>query len=103
MGAGTAGLEAVQTQAEPTDTTIQLASTTDFETWGDKYFILNTTIANSEVIRNHGFVNDDELYIVDGLTNQQATSSVLYSIVAEKYFPLPDELSTARVIVVNDD
>ena len=46
---------------------------------------------------------NDTITIADDLTNTQETSAKVYDIVAEKYFPLPDDLSEAKVTFLNDD
>ena len=104
MGAGTASLEAIGTEADPTDQILLVGSTTDFETLGDRYVIHNTVdVEKSELVTNSGFVNDTSIAIVESLINTQQTSANLYNIVAEKYFPIPDEVSTVRVLFINDD
>lgn len=104
MGAGTASLEAVEVEAASGQRTIELASTTDFETLGDKYLVHNTVSEpNSEVVRNAGFDNDVDITVVSNLQNTQQVSANLYNIVNEKFFPLPEALSLVRVHILNDD
>lgn len=104
MGAGTAATVNVDVEEAAEAFEIHVDSTTDFETLGDRYLVHNTVaVANSELITNGGFTNDDVIALTHGLANTQETSANLYNIVAEKYFPLPDEVSMAQVLFLNDD
>ena len=105
LGAGTANAEVVGSEAASGQGTILVASTTEFETLGDRYLIHNTVSAgDSEIVRNAGFNNDVSITTWSNLVNtQQSASSVLYNIVAEKYFPIPNDVSYVRVMFLNDD
>ncbi len=104
MAAGTAVLEALDAIAAADQEVIELASTTGFETIGDKYFLHDTVdIEKSEIVRNLTFINDDKISIVGDLEFTHQTSAKLCSIVDSKMFPIPNEIEAVRVLIINDD
>lgn len=104
MAAGTANTTNIDVEAAATDTVVPVDLTANFETTGDKFLIHNTVaVAASETCRIVTFASNDTITILDGLKNIQQTSANLYDIVAEKYFPIPDEYDTIRVVALNDD
>lgn len=105
--AGTADKVNVDVESAAGATQLKVDSTggaSEFETLGDRYFVLNNTIANSEIVKNNGFANDDYITCLDGLTNTQQTSADVFNIV-DQIGPItyPPQFRRARVIVRNDD
>ncbi len=104
MAAGTASTIDVDVEAAAGATVLPISATANFDTAGDKFFCRNSVLlANSEVVRNSGTAVNVSISLADALQNIQQTSADLFDIVAEKYFPLPNAVSKARVTYVNDD
>lgn len=67
------------TATEPVgETTLAVASTTGFAA-EDELYIQNTTLANSEWAKCRTFVTNTNIQLVDGLTNEQTSSSVIWN------------------------
>lgn len=103
---GTANSEA--STANPltaASTTITCASTTGYTlptgTDNGLRFILDATIANSEIVFQNGLITNTNITIVDGTTTQHANTAVLYNIVAEYVVNIPDTANRVRVIYNN--
>ncbi len=103
MAAGTADTTTLDAEATSPTAVIPLAATGDFQTLGQKALIVNGTAADSEVVMVKSWSAGVSITAVDDLKNTQQNGLSIFSIVAEKFFPLPDGLSTARVLVINDD
>lgn len=91
---------------ESTGTQLKVASTgagDEFETKMDRYFVKNATIADSEVVRNNGFADDDYITLLDALTNTQQTDADVFNIVDSWLCRVAQEFRRARVITLNDD
>ena len=96
----------VDVDVESTGTQLKVASTgagDEFETKMDRYFVKNATIANSEVVRNNGFANDDYITLLDSLSNTQQTDSDVFNIVDSWLCRVAQEFRRARVLIWNDD
>ncbi len=103
MGAGTALSEAVSIEATTGQPTIAVASTTGFVV-GSKALVHNGVAdVDSEIILIDVVNVNTSLVALNNLKNTQQTSAILYNLVAEKYFPIPDEISNVRVWFLNDD
>lgn len=103
---GTAVQVNVDVECAATVTELKVDSTggsSEFETKMDRYFVKNNTIANSEIVRNNGFADNDYITILDGLTNTQETSADVFNIVESWLCRVPQEFRRARVIIWNDD
>jgi len=101
--AETAATSAVDAESAAAAKTVYLTSTTGLETLGDRYLIKDATPANSELVRNDGFANDDYITVVDNLTNTHADTADIYTTVEEFQVHIPPEYRRARVITVNND
>lgn len=95
----------VESAAEATQLKVDsTGGSSEFETKMDRYFVHNTVaVGNSEIVRNNGFADNDYITLLDGLKNTQETSANVYNLVDEFTVELPAALSTARVLVWNDD
>jgi len=96
----------VDVECAATATQLKVASTgggDEFETKMDRYFVKNNTIANSEIVRNNGFANDDYITLLRGLTNTQETTADVFNIVYSWLCRVPQEFRRAQVIIWNDD
>lgn len=106
MGAGTANTANVAVEAASAQADLIVDDASNFITPGQKFLVHNTAsdIASETVrILSVAINGNDTITLINNLQNTQQTSANVYDIVAEKLFPLPDELSTARVILINDD
>ncbi len=104
MGIGTAVTLTLDAEAASGQRVVPMTSpTTNFETVGMRIFIHDGTLANSEVAKISSWVEDVSLTVLDNLANTHANAVPIFSLVDEKFFPLPDSVSTARVLFLNDD
>lgn len=102
LGAGTADADDLDGSVSEAGGTIVLTDATDFDARGEKIFIVDGTIANSEMVRGNGTAVET-ITLLDSLTNAHADASVVTTDPVEKYLALPDELRTFRVALINDD
>lgn len=102
--AGTANqgdCDAVSAASQPN---VYLTSTTNFETPGDVYFLCDeTTLADSCLVLNKDYVNDDYVISMDDLANAYDADDNLYDIVDQWQISLPDSVAAAKVIFYNTD
>jgi len=103
INAETAAVTTLDAEAAAAATTIPLTATTNFETKGDKFFIKNGTIANSEIVRNNGFSSGANIIILDGLTNTQQNGVSIFTSVEQFAFTLPSMYKRGRVLINNKD
>lgn len=103
INAETAKTTTLDAEAATTATVIPLTATGDFDTKGDKYFIKNGTIANSEIVRNNGVNAGVSITILDGLTNTQQNGVSIYNPVEPFAFVLPSAYRRCRVLINNLD
>ena len=101
MGAGTAGADDLDGDASATYASITL--TNGYPTVGDKWFIYDqVNISASEVATTTSNASTNWT-VLDGIFDGHLDETPIYDGVAEKQFPIPDEVSTVRVVFVNDD
>lgn len=103
INAETASTTTLDVEAAAAATTVPLTATANFTTKGDKYFIKNGTIANSEIVRNNGYADGVSITILDGLTNTQQNGVSIYTTVEQFAITLPDMYRRARVLINNKD
>ena len=103
INAETANTTTLDAEAAIAVTTIPLTATGDFDTKGEKFFIKNGTIANSEIVRNNGVNAGVSITILDGLTNTQQNGVSIYTSVEQFAFVLPSMYRRCRVLVNNLD
>lgn len=103
INAETASTTTLDVEAAAEATTVPLTATANFTVKGDRYFIKNGTIANSEIVRNNGYSDGVSITIIDGLTNTQQNGVSIYTSVEQFVFGLPEEFSRGRVLVNNKD
>ena len=101
--AETAATTTLDAEAAAAATTVPLTATTNFETKGDRYFIKNGTIANSEIVRNNGFDSGVSITILDGLTNTQQNGVSIYTTVQDWIVRIPADFRRFRVLINNAD
>ena len=83
---------------------IEVGSTTNFETPGDKYFLKDVgTLADSCIVWNKDFVNDDYVQALDDLVNAYDNADYLYDIVDQWNINLPASVQAANVVFFNQD
>ena len=102
MGAGTATVETFNDATVGASDTTFVTTGTSMSTQGEKWFISDGTVANSEMVRVRS-ISSNTVTVVDGLTNAHANSLSLTNGVDEKYFPIPADISSIRVLFNNDD
>jgi len=94
----------VECAAEATQLKVDsTGASSEFETKMDRYFVKNAAIANSEIVRNNGFADNDYITLLRGLTNTQETSADVFNIVESWLCRIPQEFRRAVVIIWNDD
>lgn len=103
INAETAATTTLDVEASATDTLIPLAATGNFDTKGDRFFIKNGTIANSEIVRNNGVNAGVSITILDGLTNTQQNGVSIYTSVEQFAMTISGTYRRCRVLVNNLD
>lgn len=103
INAETAATTTLDAEAAAAATVVPLTATANFTTKGDKYFIKNGTIGNSEIVRNNGVSAGVSITILDGLTNIQQNGLSIYTTVEQFAITLPDLFRRARVLINNKD
>ena len=107
MTAGTANSQALAAasgsgQGDPER--IEVALTTNFEATGDVYFLKDAgTLANSCLVTNAGYKNDDYMMSMDDLVNAYGTDDYLIDIVDQWSVALPPTTQSAKVLCYNND
>lgn len=103
INAETASTTTLDVEASAAATTVPLTATANFTTKGDRYFIKNGTIANSEIVRNNGYDDGVSITILDGLTNTQQNGVSIYTSVEQFAMVLPSVYRRCRVLINNGD
>ncbi len=94
----------IDVDAQSSSTTLPVSATANFETFNDKYFVKDgTDIADSEIVRNEGFDSNVSITTMENMTHTHENTSDVYTGVDEFTLVLPPGLSTARVLIWNDD
>ena len=101
--AETASTTTLDVEAAATATTVPLTATANFTTKGDRYFIKNGTIANSEIVRNNGYSDGVSITILSGLTNTQQNGVSIYTSAEQWIFAISPEYRRCRVLINNLD
>lgn len=97
-------LAAASGSGQPNEDRIEVASTTNFENPGDWYFLKDVgTLADSCVVCNYDYVNDDYVQVVDNLANAYDSSDYLYDIVDMWSVTIPPSANRFRVRAHNED
>jgi hypothetical protein len=94
----TADTEAMTATEPAAETVLACASTTGFVA-GDLLYIQNTTLANGEWARCQEIVANTSINLIDGLTNEQTNTSVIWNDADVIAVPMSFQ-SEARVRVV---
>lgn len=101
---GTANLGNCDAESAGAQANVYIASTTNFETPGDKYFMKDEgTLANSCIIVNKDYVNDDYIICIDNLVNTYDDADNTYDIVNQWNILLPEDTKVAKVLFYNKD
>lgn len=103
INAETASTTTLDAEAAASATTVPLTATANFTIKGDRYFIKNGTIADSEIVRNNGYSDGVSITIIDGLTNTQQNGLSIYTSVEQFVFGIPEEYRRGRVLINNKD
>ena len=103
IDAETASTTTLDAEAAAAATTVPLTATANFTTKGDRYFIKNGTIANSEIVRNNGYSDGVSITILDGLTNTQQNGVSIYTSVQDWIVRIPADFRRFRVLINNAD
>ena len=103
INAETASATTLDAEAAAGATTIPIAATAGFTVKGDKYFIKNGTIANSEIVRNNGYSDGVSITTLRGLTNTQQNGVSIHTSVEDFVFTIPSPFRRVVVLVNNKD
>lgn len=83
-------------------TTLAVASTTGYTTNGELRMIVDSTLANSEIVRQIAYTTDTSVTILDGTTNEHAQNTTMYSIaISEVIAHLSAAVRRVRVLIDN--
>lgn len=85
---------------------ITVASTTGYTTvladgGVQTIFLLDATVANSEILRVNNVITDSNIYSLDVVTRTHQNTAKLYSIAASHVIEIPFGIARARVIIDN--
>jgi len=98
---GTAASEAMGTEAAA-QTVLEVASTTGFEADEARWiFILDNTVADSEMIYQVSHVSNTSITCQDGITNAHTSADVLWNVAQTLTVTLPSTANRVRVIYDN--
>jgi len=102
---GTANAGDIDREAAAAQNEIGLASTTNFETGGDTYFVLDVgDITASCLVTNTGdYDNDDDIVVMDNLVNTYDDADYLYDIVDQWSIRIPEAFQIVKVLFTNTD
>ena len=103
IDAETASTTTLDAEAAAAATTVPLTATANFTTKGDRYFIKNGTIANSEIVRNNGYSDGVSITILKGLTNTQQNGVSIYTSVQDWIVRIPADFRRFQVLINNAD
>lgn len=100
---GTANEEAIDDNPLAAEaTTITISSTAGYTVNGEWRFIEDGTIANSEIVRQEDEVNNTSIDILDGVTNEHAQNTNMYSIaISEVIAYLTAAVRRVRLVIDN--
>lgn len=82
---------------------VELATTANYNTPGAAYFILDNTIANSEIVYNQDTVTDDYIEAMDDMSQVHDASDCIFNIVDHWDIQLPQGIQKAKVQFWNKD
>jgi len=86
----------------PGDGTVTLTDATGFDTVGQVWFIIDTTLADSEVVRTVSEAGE-VVTLAEGMKNAHADAEVTWSIVRQHTFSIPFAAAFVRVSYNNTD
>ena len=102
--AGTANVGDCDDTSASAQAVIPLASTTNFETAGDIYFLKDEgTLADSCLVQLQTFANDVSITVIDNLVNAYDASDNTYDIVDTWNIKLPSTIQSCKVLFYNTD
>lgn len=97
-------LAAASGQGEANPDRIEVAATSNFQTAGDKYFLMDAgTLGGSCIVVNKGYKTNDYIVSMDPLLNAYDTSDYIYNIVDQWNIRVPSTVKAAKVIFWNTD
>ena len=83
---------------------VYVTSTTNFENPGDVYFLMDVgTLADSCLVINKDFANDDYFTHIDNLVNTYDSSDFVYDIVNQWQVRIPVGYEEVKVVFYNTD
>ena len=98
---GTAATEALGTEAAA-QTVLEVSSTTGFEADETRWiFILDNTVADSEMVYQVSHATNTSITILDGLKNAHTSADALWNVAFNQPFRLPETAIRARIIYDN--
>lgn len=103
-GGGTAVKEDIVAQSASGQSHIEVADTTDWDTGlGERLFILDATLANSELVTIIGWIDIDYYLAADNLVNTHENTADLLDGVNEIPVAIPDGCRYCKVVFANSD
>jgi hypothetical protein len=89
---------------DSTETTLQLALTTTFETLGQVFFLKDATLANSEIVQTADFSAGIMIEATEPFVRDHANSTTyVYNNIKQWNVLIPKTVSLARVTIHNPD
>lgn len=95
----TAASEALSNIEAVGSTVLEVVSTVGFTTLGEKLFLKNGTLGNSEWARLKTYSSNVSITLFSGLTREQAAGTVVYTKAERWSCPLPIDIKRYRVIM----
>jgi hypothetical protein len=103
-GGGTAVKEDVAAQSASAQNRIEVADTTDWNTGlGERLFLLDATLLNSEIVQIFGWVDNDAYLCVDNLTITHENTADLLDGLVESPVSIPNGVRYVKVVFSNAD
>jgi hypothetical protein len=103
-GGGTAVLEAVAASSASAQNRVEVADTTDWDTGlGERLFLMDATLVDSEIIEILGWVDNDAFLCIDNLTNTHADTADILDGLNEHQVSIPNGFQYVKVVFHNAD
>lgn len=84
-------------------TVLEVTDISNFAELGQKWFIINSTVAESESVRTVVDNGSTQLTVADGLQFEQDASAILWNTVDEWVVTIFSSMPRARISILNED
>lgn len=103
-GGGTAVKEDLNALSAAGQNRIEVADTTDWDTGlGERLFLLDATLVNSEIVEIFGWIDADCYLAIDNLTNSHQNTADLLNGLSEHRVYIPNGIRYVKVVFHNSD